>query len=87
MCKAQVEMPKYRCHKVVHALKIKRVVNNEDGTITLFPEKDTVYAPINRSVTFMLKKDVEAPGYLVVYEGGYESWSPADVFEAGYSKV
>lgn len=26
-------------------------------------------------------------GYKVVYEGGYESWSPKDVFEKAYHKV
>ena len=26
----------------------------------------------------------EMPGYKVVYDNGYESWSPADVFEAAY---
>lgn len=27
---------------------------------------------------------VGAPGYHVIYEDGYESWSPKDVFEAAY---
>lgn len=27
------------------------------------------------------------PGYAVVYEGGYRSWSPKDVFEAAYHEV
>lgn len=26
-------------------------------------------------------------GYLVEYEGGYQSWSPADVFEAAYKSA
>lgn len=28
--------------------------------------------------------ETEKPGYYVQYENGYESWSPADVFEAAY---
>jgi hypothetical protein len=28
--------------------------------------------------------DRVTPGYKVVYDDGYESWSPADVFEAAY---
>lgn len=27
------------------------------------------------------------PGYAVQYEGGYTSWSPADVFEAAYQPI
>ena len=39
----------------------------------------------------LLKKDVklsecetDKAGYLVEYEGGYQSWSPAEVFEKSY---
>lgn len=28
-----------------------------------------------------------APGYKVVYEDGYESWSPKDVFERCYREI
>ena len=28
-----------------------------------------------------------ARGYKVVYEDGYISWSPKDVFEAGYTEI
>ncbi len=27
------------------------------------------------------------PGYRVVYEDGYESWSPKDVFERSYREI
>lgn len=30
---------------------------------------------------------VEVDGYKVVYEDGYESWSPADVFEKAYRPI
>lgn len=29
----------------------------------------------------------DRPGYLVVYEDGYRSWSPKDVFEKAYRKI
>ena len=29
----------------------------------------------------------DAPGYLVVYEDGYKSWSPRDVFERSYRRI
>lgn len=28
-----------------------------------------------------------APGYLVVYEDGYRSWSPAETFERAYRRI
>ena len=42
-----------------------------DGTV--YPKDDVVQRSMNR-------KD----GYKVVYEDGYESWSPKDVFEKAY---
>lgn len=32
------------------------------------------------------KYESDAEGYLVVYEGGYKSWSPKEVFEKAYRK-
>ena len=32
------------------------------------------------------KQCIDADGYKVVYQDGYESWSPKDVFEDGYRK-
>ncbi len=34
---------------------------------------------------FVQSDDYKTPGYKVVYQDGYESWSPADVFEAAYN--
>ena len=30
---------------------------------------------------------IQVGGYYVVYTGGYKSWSPAEAFEDGYTKV
>lgn len=32
-------------------------------------------------------EDPSAPGYLVEYQDGYKSWSPASIFEAGYIEL
>ena len=32
-------------------------------------------------------EDPSDKGYLVVYKGGYESWSPKDVFEESYTEL
>ena len=77
-------MPKYKCHKNVWALKINRV---ERGAVTLLHFDDQRYAPISVSYSFDEKHKPEAGGYYVVYEDGYESFSPAGAFESGYSLV
>ena len=80
------EMPKYKCHKEVYALKIKSVVGNPNGSADLF-FFDAFYAPITVSVEYISKHRPKEGGYYVVYEDGYESWSPADAFENGYTKI
>ena len=84
---AQRELPKYRSHKQVWALKIKEVVSNggiSDGAI--IPENNE-FGPIPVSGEYLKKHQPKAGGYYVVYPDGYKSWSPAEAFESGYSKA
>ena len=87
MCKTQVEMPKYRCHKEVHALKIKAVVWDTEKNIASLVFEEIGFGDIEMSPEYMSKHNPQAGGYYVVYEDGYKSWSPAEAFEAGYSLI
>lgn len=49
----------------------------EDGSNT--PITNEQYERVNKMID-------GRDGYLVIYEDGYVSWSPKDVFEAGYSQ-
>ncbi len=85
----QAEMPKYSCHKEVHALKIKEIgpaTGGEQvpGGAMITPE-DGRYAPFYVDSAYMKKHTPTVGGYYVVYEGGYISFSPAEAFEKGYS--
>lgn len=82
------EMPRYKCHKEVHALKIQKVRTAEGklATLELVPE-DARFAPIEVSASWAEQHAVVAGGYYVLYKGGYASFSPADVFEDGYTLV
>ncbi len=90
------EMPKYVCQKEVHALKIKSIVFDSDlarqenrettGRATITPEEEG-YAPFEVSAEYVHKHSPKAGGYFVVYEDGYLSWSPAEVFEKGYTAI
>lgn len=81
------EMPKYKCHKKVWALKIKHIslADNDKGA-ELTPDEDG-YAPLLVSQEYMDKHKPEVGGYYVVYADGYKSYSPAKAFEEGYSLV
>lgn len=87
----EMELPKYKCHKEVWALKIAKVVLHENDEqvwtgATITPE-DERYAPFEVDAVYVSKHMPDVGGYYVKYEGGYESWSPAEAFEDGYSLI
>lgn len=76
-----MEMPKYRCHKEVWALKIK-----DFDESMLIPE-DPRYGPISVGLDYLYKHNPYPGGYYVVYEDGYKSFSPPEAFESGYTLI
>lgn len=84
---SQAELPKYTCHKEVWALEIKMIgISEEDGSGLITPEDDK-YAAFIVSKDYMDKHKPAFGGYYVLYKGGYESFSPAEAFESGYTKI
>jgi hypothetical protein len=85
---SEIEMPKYKCHKEVWALKIRRVKQQDPHDGSAFLEiADDGYAPIFVDKEYMDKHKPESGGYYVLYKGGYESFSPAAAFESGYTRL
>jgi hypothetical protein len=78
---AQMEMPRYKCHKEVHALKIADI-RLDDILIVEAP-----YSAVRVSREWMEKHEPKVGGYYVVYEDGYASFSPAQAFENGYARI
>ena len=76
-------MDKYQSHKVVEAGKIEDI-NTHDRTVTLLSGE--IYQPgEDWWKRYEAATESWDGGYLVVYDGGYESWSPKKAFEEGYS--
>jgi len=81
------ELPRYKSHKIVHALKIHNIdVDSETGSAVITPE-DNEFGPFGVDADYMGKHKPQSGGYYVVYEDGYKSWSPAEAFESGYTLV
>lgn len=80
------EMPRYRSHKTVWALKIKLVVPELKGEATLY-FFDEGYEPIKVPSEYVRKHEPKRGGYYVVYTDGYASWSPEVAFEQGYRQI
>jgi hypothetical protein len=89
------EMPRYHCHKEVWALKIKAILNPNEGIpsedngerILTFSDDGAEAAAFLVSPDYMAKHNPEIGGYYVVYKDGYKSFSPAAAFEEGYTRV
>jgi hypothetical protein len=84
----QRELPRYRSHKIVWALKINELKprHPDDGTLLLTPCEEG-YAPFILDAAYVSKHNPQVGGYYVQYEDGYKSWSPAKAFEEGYTRV
>lgn len=85
-CDAGREMPKYKCYKEVHALKIVAAEVHKDGSATLVPGNEG-FAPFKVAAEFVSRVKITEGGYYVVYKDGYKSFSPAEAFESGYTEV
>ncbi len=88
-----VEMPRYKSHKEVWAFKIKSIKldgedeNREtDGSAMITPEEEG-YEPFRVKWDYVRKHKPQVGGYYVRYKDGYESWSPAEAFEEGYTQL
>ena len=89
---AAAEMPRYKSHKTVWALKIAKIILDSelpvpigatpDDSAMIFPEEQG-YAPFRVDAKYLEKHEPVAGGYYVVYKDGYKSFSPASEFEDG----
>lgn len=80
------KLPKYRCHKEIQAGKIESITYLEDYQYRLtFTESGLPSVTV--SSAYCAKHQPQVGGYYVLYEDGYESYSPADAFDKGYSRL
>ena len=77
-------MDRYKSHKEVEAFKIVNIV-----PLPSLKRTDLIGIGIGVTVdqAYIDKHKPAVGGYYVRYADGYESWSPAAAFEAGYTKI
>src|SRR5690554_254679 len=86
------QLPKYRCHKEVHAVKIKRIrvgsplYGDPLADVVIIPEQEDI-GEIRIDSKYINKHKPKKGGYYVVYEDGYKSYSPPKAFEDGYTLI
>lgn len=83
------KLPRWRCHKVVSAVKIGAMNINADGSAVIQPSANE--APTFRTCAGWEERykdpNFDDPGYFVLYDDGYQSWSPTEAFENGYTRM
>lgn len=83
-----IEMPKYKCHKDVWALKIRDIKESTlDGKLVTLEFEEIGYASLGVDADWYYKHKPVVGGYYVVYKDGYSSFSPKQAFEDGYSLI
>lgn len=75
------QLPQYKSHKVVGALKIAKIEGN------VLTPADPGFAPFLVEKEYLQRNTPRAGGYYVVYADGYKSYSPAAPFEEGYTRI
>lgn len=84
---AVMPLPRYKSHKEVGALKIAGIETRSDGSCVIAFENKN-YAPVViGDYQSKFKGNEDDLGYYVLYEDGYNSWSPTEAFEGGYTKI
>ena len=85
-----MNLPLYRSHKLVRGFKIGALEPESLGSsfeYNLVPEDITLGSGVLVSAAYVAKHNPKVGGYYVLYEDGYESWSPAEAFEGGYTLI
>lgn len=78
------ELPLYKCHKKVKAFKIDEITFDSDSENRAMLKG---YCLVKVDHNYLKKHNPQVGGYYVRYADGYESFSPAEAFESGYSLI
>ena len=94
---ASSPMPQYQSHKKVWALKIAAISYDKDAAVAdgnretdgsaVITPADAGYAPFIVNAEYVQRHKPQAGGYYVQYADGYVSYSPAQAFEDGYTRL
>lgn len=69
--------------------QLDKILNEETDNkkYVLMTPENKMFLPIWLDIDYINKHKPKVGGYYVVYKDGYKSFSPADVFEEGYTRV
>lgn len=80
-------MNRYKSHKEVEAFKISSIQTSSVSADSDFTRLIGNEGLVVVDKAYIDKHQPKVGGYYVRYADGYESWSPAEAFEEGYTKI
>ena len=80
---AELALPKWKCHKTVHADKIVSITYDRAGMRWHLQGGGV----INVGPHLVARGSPKTGDFYVRYSDNYESWSPRDAFEEGYARI
>lgn len=84
------QLADWKCHKIVKAGKVLpvQILDDEGEGTSLVMVEDCNGSPYSVSIatSAFARGTPKAGDYIVIYEDGYKSWSPAKAFEDGYTR-
>jgi hypothetical protein len=80
-------IPRYKCHKVVGAVKIEAILRDASRAGATITPADHSIEPFFVDAEYIAKHLPHVGGYFVLYDDAYESFSPAQAFESGYARI
>jgi hypothetical protein len=90
------DFPRWRSHKTVEAFQIGIIIEGAAGSVLVSaptepfdpdPHAQTVSYRVHVDPLYVARHHPAVGGYYVRYADGYESFSPAAAFEAGYTRI
>ena len=78
------ELADWKCHKIVKAGKI---ISSYGFNGLVVEDVNGAECKVDMPPNAFARGLPNLNDYVVIYEDGYKSWSPAKVFEEGYTKV
>lgn len=92
---ASTPLPEYQSHKRVRAAKVVRITDNSgENCESAVPNDSFVIWHLDNDGFVHVSKDLKmrggdnpVGGYYMLYEDGFESWSPAKAFKEGYTRI
>jgi hypothetical protein len=84
------QLADWKCHKIVKAGKILEISGGygiTTGGVVIVEDINGAPCQVEMPANAFARGMPHVGDYIVIYDDGYKSWSPAKAFEDGYDRI